>query len=149
MFKRHFVKPAASAASTTARRCSACNQRKERDDSKAMAFSDDELERIDRVVGALCQRRSPARLWDQIRVGYSVKNHDVLVYESRPGWRNPEEWSALECAKLRYVRVSDEWRLYWKRASGKWWLYEPRTRSTSLAALVREIDTDSHGCFFG
>lgn len=114
-----------------------------------MAFSDDELQRIDQVVGAFCQRRSPARLWDQIRVGYSVKNHDVLIYESRPRWRKPEEWIASEFAKLRYVRTAGEWRLYWKRASGKWWLYETHIPSARLSTLVREIDADSYGCFFG
>lgn len=114
-----------------------------------MAFSDDELERIDQVVGALCQRRSPARFWDQIRVGYSVKNQDVLIYESRPGWSNPSEWIASKIAKLRYVRAADEWRLYWRRASGKWWLYDTHTPSTRLSAMVKEIDVDSDGCFFG
>lgn len=114
-----------------------------------MAFSDEELKRIDQAVGDLCQRRSPARLWDQIRVAYSVKNHDVLIHESRPGWRNPAEWTQMEIAKLRYVRTAGEWRLYWKRASGKWWLYEPHTSSTKLSAMVKEIDVDSDGCFFG
>lgn len=114
-----------------------------------MAFSDDELKRIDKIVGDFCQQRSPARLWDQVRVGYTVKNHEVVIYESRPGWRNPTEWTVSSFAKLRYVRTSDEWRLYWRRASGKWWPYGPHTASKSLSSMVKEIDIDSHGCFFG
>jgi hypothetical protein len=114
-----------------------------------MAFSEKELKRIEQAVGALCQRRSPAQLKDKLRLSYSVKNHEVLIYESRPDWHNPSEWIESSIAKLRYVRASDEWRLYWKRASGKWWLYEPHSPSKSLSSMIKEIDIDSDGCFFG
>ena len=114
-----------------------------------MAFSEKELKRIDQVVGELCRRRSPAHLKDELRLSYSVKSHEVLVQEARRDWHDPSEWVTLDIAKLRYVRTSDEWRLYWKRASGQWWLYEPHTRSKSLASMVKEIDIDSDGCFFG
>jgi len=73
----------------------------------------------------------------------------VLVHEARPDWHNPSEWIESDIAKLRYVRAADEWRLYWKRASGKWWLYEPHSLSKSLSSMVKEIDIDSDGCFFG
>ena len=114
-----------------------------------MSFSEMELKRIEQVVGELCQRRSPAHLRDKLRLSYSVKNHDVLVQEARPDWHNPSEWIESDIAKLRYVRVSDEWRLYWKRSSGNWWLYEPHSASKSLSSMVKEIDIDSDGCFFG
>jgi hypothetical protein len=114
-----------------------------------MSFSEKDLKRIDQVVGALCERRSPAHLRDKLRLSYSVKNHQVLVQEARPDWHNPSEWIESDIAKLRYVRASDEWRLYWKRASGKWWLYEPHSPSKSLSSIVKEIDIDSDGCFFG
>jgi len=114
-----------------------------------MSFSEMELKRIERVVGELCQRRSPPHLKDNLRLSYSVKNHEVLIQESRPDWHNPSEWIESDIAKLRYVRASAEWRLYWKRASGKWWQYEPHSASNSLSSMVKEIDIDSHGCFFG
>lgn len=114
-----------------------------------MAFSEDELSRIDEIVGDYCQFRSPVDLRDKIRVGYSVKGQGVLIYESRPRWDNPEEWRQSEFAKLRYLRTGDKWELYWKLASGRWLLYEPRSRSASLPDLIEEIDADPHGCFFG
>jgi hypothetical protein len=114
-----------------------------------MSFSAKELKRIEEVVGELCERRSPAHLKDKLRLSYSVKNHEVLLQEARPDWHNPSEWIESDIAKLRYVRAANEWRLYWKRASGKWWLYEPYSSSKSLASMVKEIDSDSDGCFFG
>ena len=114
-----------------------------------MAFSEKELSRIKHEVGGLCKRRAPAHLKDELRLGYTITNHNVLIRESRPDWRNPSEWIESDVAKLRYVRSGDEWRLYWKRASGKWWLYEPHSPSKSLSSMVKEIDIDSDGCFFG
>jgi hypothetical protein len=114
-----------------------------------MAFSEIELKRIEREVGGLCKRRAPAHLQDKIRLRYAVTNQDVLIQELRPDWNDPSEWIELDIAKLRYVRTADEWRLYWKRASGKWWLYEPYSSSKTLSSMVNEIDIDSDGCFFG
>ena len=114
-----------------------------------MAFSEKELARIEKVVGGLCSRRVPDHAKDKIRLDYSIEGHNVLIYESRPGWSNPSEWIESEFAKLKYVRARDEWRLYWMHASGKWWLYEPYSNSKTLASMVKELDFDSHGCFFG
>ena len=114
-----------------------------------MAFSEEELKRIEHEVGGLCKRRVPTHLQDEIRLRYAVTNQDVLIRELRPDWRDPSEWIETDIAKLRYVRAADEWRLYWKRASGKWWLYEPHSPSKTLSSMVNEIDFDSDGCFFG
>ncbi len=98
-----------------------------------MAFSEQQLKRIERDVGGLCERRAPPDLKDRIRLRYEINNHNVLIREARPDWRNPLEWTESDG----------------KRASGKWWLYEPNCRSMTLSAMVNEIDTDSYGCFFG
>jgi Protein of unknown function (DUF3024) len=113
------------------------------------AFSDQQLKQIERHVGGLCERRAHADVRQKFRLRYDVNNHHVFVREARPDWHNPSKWIETDVAKLRYVGASNEWRLYWKRASGKWWLYEPYSRSRTLAAMVNEIDRDAYGCFFG
>jgi Protein of unknown function (DUF3024) len=114
-----------------------------------MAFSAQQLKEIEHQVGGLCERRAPAHVRDKFRLRYEVNNHHVFILEVRPDWHNSSEWIESDVAKLRYVAASDEWRLYWKRASGKWWLYEPYSRSRTLTAMVNEIDRDADGCFFG
>jgi Protein of unknown function (DUF3024) len=114
-----------------------------------MPFTNLEIQLIHRLVGELCERRAPDRVEDKIRLTYTVDNQQVLISEERP-FRDPSaEWIVVEIAKLRYVRTRNEWQLYWKRASGKWWPYKPHSRSKTLAAMIEEIDVDSDGCFFG
>ena len=114
-----------------------------------MPFTNLEIQLIHRLVGELCKRRTPDHVKDTIRLTYAIFNQKVVISEERP-FRDPSaQWIVLEIAKLRYVRTRNEWQLYWKRASGKWWPYEPHSRSKTLAAMIEEIDVDSYGCFFG
>lgn len=114
-----------------------------------MPFSELELKRIDRTAGDLCRRRSPLEFRDRVRIEYRVSGHEVLIYETRPAFREPSRWIEHGVAKLRFVRAAGEWRLFWQRASLKWQSYEPFASSHDIGELVGEIDRDPNACFFG
>ncbi|MGK2906210.1 MAG: DUF3024 domain-containing protein [Desulfuromonadales bacterium] len=52
-------------------------------------------------------------------------------------------------AKLKFNRSKNIWQLYWIRASGKWQIYHPSKNNNDLSSLVKEIEIDEFGCFFG
>lgn len=114
-----------------------------------MAFSELDLKRIERIVGEFCRRRSPPELHDRVRIEYRVHRHEVLIYETRPAYREPSRWMEHGIAKLRFVRPAGEWRLFWQRASLKWQGYEPYPSSREMRDLIAEVDRDPHACFFG
>jgi hypothetical protein len=114
-----------------------------------MAFNDLELKRIDQVIGEYLRNRVPPEHRDKLQYDIQISGHNVLLRENRPRWDKPDEWLALEFAKLRYIRNRDIWMLYWKRASGKWELYEPKGEAKNLKTLVDAIEEDRFGCFFG
>ena len=114
-----------------------------------MTLTDIDLQKVKNKVGGLCSERTPAHLRDQLRFEYEVENHNVIIYEVRPAWKNPSEFTKMPMAKLTYVKSQNIWKLYWKRANEKWVIYEPKGSAKDLGALVKEIDKDSHGCFFG
>ncbi len=114
-----------------------------------MAFTELDLQQIVRTIGAFCRRKCPPHLRDQVRIEYHVTRHDVLVYETRPAFRDPSHWVEHGVAKLRFVRSAGEWRLFWQRASLKWQSYEPLASSRDINDLLIEINRDPHGCFFG
>lgn len=114
-----------------------------------MAFSDAELATIDKALGGLCERHSPPDLADQLRTVYEVDRLAVTLYEERPDWRGSGEWMRTPVARFRYVRRADEWELYWMRADLKWHFYEPAGRVRRLSTLVRDVERDEYGCFFG
>ena len=114
-----------------------------------MALTDIETRKVKKIVGALCSEKTPDHLKDKLRFEFEIEKQNVIIYEVRPMWKNPSEFTKMPIAKLTYVRTENIWKLYWKRASGKWVLYEPKGSSKDLRYLVGEIEEDAHGCFFG
>jgi hypothetical protein len=114
-----------------------------------VAFSEVELKRIQQTVGELCRTRSPVHLKDKLCLEYSVKGHDVTIFERRPRWDNPKEWVESPIAQIKFIRSAGEWRLYWMRADLKSHEYPGLSSSDQIGDLVREIDANPLACFFG
>ena len=114
-----------------------------------MGFSQFELKYIETVVGKLCKGRSPSHLSDQLRAVYVVEEDEVTVYEERPHWNNPREWTSSGIAKFKYNRKQNVWKLYSMKQNLKWSPYEPLPESTRIDRLVVEVDKDPNGAFFG
>jgi|PlaIllAssembly_1097288.scaffolds.fasta_scaffold132677_1 hypothetical protein len=114
-----------------------------------MTFSEVELKYIENVVGKMCKRRSPGHLRHQLRTVYVVEGHDVTVYQERPNWNNPREWTTSSAAKFKYNRKQNVWKLYWMGQNQKWHSYGPLPESIRIDKLVVEVDNDPHGAFFG
>lgn len=85
----------------------------------------------------------------QIDYGYSWEKNIAILYSIRPFWQNPNELIQSEFAKIRYTKTTNEWKLYWMRASGKWELYEPHPMANNLQDLLAIIKEDQFHCFFG
>ncbi len=85
----------------------------------------------------------------EIDFGYSYDGKIIEIYEIVPLWNNPTKKQNIPFAKIRFYKSKQLWNLYWMRASGKWELYEPFSKSTHLAKIIEVIKADKHSCFFG
>src|SRR5271157_4131694 len=110
-----------------------------------MAFSELELKRIDRTVGDLCRRSSPAEHADELRFVYRIDGHAVSIYEERPPRRGSGPWTSHGVARFRFSRASGHWTLFWMRQDLKWHRYEPQPPSADPAALVAVVEADKYG----
>ncbi len=114
-----------------------------------MAFSEADLQRIKKLGGGLCGKRTPEKLRDELRFEYEIEKQNVIMHEVRPAWNNPSEYKNPPMAKLSFIKSQKLWKLYWKRASGKWEKYQPNESNKDLGVLIKEMDKDTFGCFFG
>ncbi len=115
-----------------------------------MAFSELELKRIDRAVGGLCRRSTPAAHSDELRFVYETDGHAVTIWEERPPWDgSPGDWSRMGVARFRYFRSRDEWQLYWMRRDLKWHVFDEVEPTPDLGQLVKVVGENWYGCFFG
>lgn len=52
---------------------------------------------------------------------------------------------------MAQLRLGDDglWSLYWHRANGRWLELENRPHTKTLAPMLREIDDNPYGVFWG
>ncbi|MFD1771581.1 DUF3024 domain-containing protein [Sphingobacterium suaedae] len=85
----------------------------------------------------------------QLDFGYFWDGQIALLFKISPQWNDPTNILELPFAKLRFVKSSKIWKLYWMRGSGKWEAYEPEPENADVHKLLTEIKNDTYGCFFG
>lgn len=95
------------------------------------------------------RRPKDAEVRKKLDFGYNWDGQTALLFEIRPQWNNPANILHIEFAKIKYIKSSKQWKLYWRRASGKWEAYEPIPSSDNLQELINEISHDGYGYFFG
>ena len=115
-----------------------------------MALSEFEIKRIEKLVGNFIEsRRPPINLRDKYDFSYRVINQSFEIFEIRPRWDDPSIKIEGSMAKATYIKTTKRWKLYWKRADMKWHRYKPFGDSESLEEVLKAIDQDEYGCFWG
>lgn len=86
-----------------------------------------------------------------LRYEMDVTNTSVTILECRPPWREDlgTEWSRLPGARLRYTKTTGEWSLYWADRNSKFHIYDLVPPTDHIRRLLREIDDDPTGIFWG
>jgi len=113
-----------------------------------MAFSKDELAKIQDVVGGYIERIRPKdeNIRKQLDLAFRVEGQSVYLFEIRPDMRG--RIMTHDVAKLTFVRTENVWKVYWMRANLKWYPYET-TNLKTIAGVVKTVETDTFGCFWG
>jgi len=114
-----------------------------------MSFSETELKAIGAALHDLCASRVPEQHRGQIRIEYLVDGHSVVLFEDRPDRRNPALRIREPFARFRYYRSRGEWNLYWLPSDGNWHRYDAASPTRKIDPLVRHVERDTYGCFFG
>lgn len=104
-------------------------------------IGDDVIARIERYF------KVPERVSDKIKITAEKVRGGYVINETRPRWDgSPGPWTIHPIAKFIFHKPSLSWRIYWMRASGKWWFYGTYKK---LGKVLKVIDEDKNGCFWG
>jgi len=115
-----------------------------------MPLNDIERAQVQATVGAMVERQQPPpEIQDQLRIEMEIDGHRVRVWTVRPQYMNPTETVRSAVAQFTYVRTRDAWTLHWMRADGKWHRWRPEESTGPLADLVRIVEEDRAGAFWG
>lgn len=116
-----------------------------------MAFTDLEIADHMKVLedSFWSRRRPPLHLRAEIREGQRFLDQVIELFLVRPAYNRPGQQIEESLARVQFVRTTDVWRLFWKRADGKWHRYQPHPEAKSLATALGIIHKDANGCFLG
>lgn len=101
------------------------------------------------LIRDLCQSRSPAELADQVRVELEVDRGSATIVEAQAPWRADLEWTRLPVARLRFAATTNLWTLDIPQTNERWRRYEAAEPTADIRRLLREIDQDPTGRFWG
>ena len=107
-----------------------------------------ERRRIERTLERYCEVRVPAHLRGELQVGYRIRGTAVTLFERRPAWAEPEEWTESLVAQFRYDPLAEKWSLYWSDRRQKWHPCDRRP-AREIASLLRDVHADRSGIFWG
>lgn len=101
-------------------------------------------------IEAYCAQRLPAHLPEQVRIDIEIDGDAVTLIESRPHFQHPEQWSRLPVARFCFNPASHTWTLFRPHfGPHETWLPYPAKPERDLEKLIRLLDTDQTGAFWG
>ena len=98
-----------------------------------------------------CRARTPEGFRDEVRVEADVVDRHVTIVECRPPWREDfgPEWTRFPIARLRYVKTTGLWSLFWRDRHCKFHTYDRVPASANVEQLLAEVDRDPTAIFWG
>ena len=101
------------------------------------------------AISEYCVGRVRPGLEHLIEITYRFEANNLYLTERRPSYRRKGPWTQMDIAKFRYMVGSSVWILYWSDRNGRWHRYEGRRPARRLQTLLRQVEADPTGIFWG
>jgi hypothetical protein len=73
----------------------------------------------------------------------------MIMFEERPSFPDRSIWVNIVVAQFRFDPETGKWTLYWADRNSRWHVYEDVPPNKNLDVLLREVDNDPTGIFWG
>jgi hypothetical protein len=107
------------------------------------------LEIIEAMENFMAVRRPGPEIRHQLDLAYKIVDQQVIIYELRPRFDDETKIMEFDVAKATFVKSRNIWKVFWKRANGKWNGYDPALTVKTIYDFVKLVDQDEYGCFWG
>jgi len=114
-----------------------------------MALSQLMKKQVEKTLETYCEARIPKHVRHKVRLEFSFHGKTVSLYEVRPVWNDPSRFTEGPVAQFRFDPDDKVWTLYCCDRNSKWHLYQGRRPSKTFDPLLKEVDKDPSGIFWG
>ncbi|MDP1990975.1 MAG: DUF3024 domain-containing protein [Syntrophales bacterium] len=96
-----------------------------------------------------CERRIPIDIRDQVRLTFKIMRDKATLIETRPYFRDPTVWTENPVAQFRLDKNTRKWTLYCMDRNSRWHLYDIINPSADFDDMLKALDRDPTGIFWG
>jgi hypothetical protein len=95
------------------------------------------------------RKRIPPDIRDKVTLTFEFRDNSVTLFENRPRWNEPSQWTHSAIAQFRFEPSTGNWTLYCVDRNSKWHIYQGLESTKRFDVLLNEVDHDPTGIFFG
>ena len=88
-------------------------------------------------------------MWGQAKVEPDIAPTHVTIVEVRPDWRGGPESTRFPIARLRYMKTTGKWAIYWRDRNLKFHEYKRKRPTKNIQALLDHIEDSGDPIFWG
>ena len=104
---------------------------------------------IEKKLSKYSQKKCPTHVSDLFKAGFRHRGNGVTLYEERLLLSDPGKWVEVAVAQFRFDTDTALWTLYWRDRNSRWHCYDDLEPSKSFDRLLKEVDDDPTGIFWG
>jgi len=96
-----------------------------------------------------CERRIPIEIRNQVNLTFKIMRDKVTLIETGPYFREPSIWTENPVAQIRFDDQTKKWTLYCMDRNSRWHLYDLIKPSADFDDMLKALDNDKTGIFWG
>jgi Protein of unknown function (DUF3024) len=103
------------------------------------------------LVTTYCATKIPSEHDSEIRIEYRVRGNTITIYECRPPWREDlgPDWTSLRVCTFQWDPKTRLWTLHARDRNERRLDYPYLDPAPSVMPLLRELEKDPTGIFWG
>ena len=96
-----------------------------------------------------CLNRIPEEARHNVKLNFKINENEVTLILTRPYFRNPSKWAERSVAQIRFDNNIKRWQLFFIDKKNSWRPYDLIQPSADFDDLLKELDRDPTGVFWG
>ena len=104
---------------------------------------------IETKVTEYCDRKIPIHVRDQVKLIHKITGNKVTLIEARTFYCDPSIWTETPIAQFRFDNETKKWALYFLDRNSRWHLYDLIKPSADFEDMLKALDNDKTGIFWG
>lgn len=104
---------------------------------------------IEEKLSRYCSGRIPEHIRDKVKLIFDINGNNVTLIETRPFFKDPSIWTKTPVVQFRLDNDKKQWRIYCIGRNDRWRLYDLIKPTSNFDDLLKELDHDPTGIFWG